>query len=308
MNEKLRNIAISATLGIAIAFSWLQPLDTTAISQVDDGLKRALASYAVARTLNAVISVAQGTEVSVQVGIGATFAIGQVLDPINDLVEQFGDFMLAASIAFGIMHILIQIGSFWLFSLMLTISASIWLWMRWRNILAPQWVAQVVIILLFVRLSIPIVTVGSDLVFKQFLAADYSKNQSAIQLNSDEISELSKEIDKKDISDDVATPPATEEVQDPPKENVGLMNKLSNGWNNFKASASDIKHKAAEALKIKERMNKLTQSASQTVDHVVKLIVVFILQTIIIPILILWILYNLSLRAYSSVGIIQGSK
>ena len=43
--------------------SWLAPLDTPAIKQVDAGLKRALVSFAAARTLNALISVAQETEI-----------------------------------------------------------------------------------------------------------------------------------------------------------------------------------------------------------------------------------------------------
>ncbi|MDP2761913.1 MAG: hypothetical protein Q8O64_16230, partial [Sideroxyarcus sp.] len=292
MNEIMRSIGISAVLGIAIVLSWLQPLDTTAINQVDDGLKRALASYAVARTLNAVISVAQGTEVSVQIGVGATFTPGQVLDPVNDLVEQFGDLMLAASVAFGIMHILIKIGSFWLFSLVLTVSASAWLWMRWRNISSPEWLMKVVIVLLFARFSFPIVTVGSDLAFKQFLADDYSRSQSAIQLNSDEISTLGNDIEAKDAGEAAVAPPAEEEALEPPKENGGMLNKLSNSWNSLKATAGSMKNNASEALQIKERMSKLRQSAGQLVEHVVKLIVVFILQTIIIPIVILWLLYR----------------
>lgn len=110
--DKIPGIALSILLVVAVVFSWTRPLDATALTEVDEGFQRALASYAIARTLNAVISVAQGTEVSLQVGVGATFAPGQVLDPLNDLVEQFGDWMLAASVAFGIMHVLLEISSF----------------------------------------------------------------------------------------------------------------------------------------------------------------------------------------------------
>ena len=45
-------------------------------AQVDAGLKRALATYAAARALNAVISVAQGTEVALEPG-----GVGVVLAP-----------------------------------------------------------------------------------------------------------------------------------------------------------------------------------------------------------------------------------
>ena len=71
--------------------------------------------------MNALISVAQGTEISAQpLGVGGTLAPGQLLDPLNDLVEQFSALMLAASIAFGIQKVLITIGAYWLISLVLT--------------------------------------------------------------------------------------------------------------------------------------------------------------------------------------------
>src|SRR5690349_8497107 len=59
---------------------WLVPPDGRATRQVEDGLKRALATYAAARALNAVISVAQGTEVALEPGgVGVVLAPGQVL-------------------------------------------------------------------------------------------------------------------------------------------------------------------------------------------------------------------------------------
>jgi hypothetical protein len=79
---------------VAILGSWLAPLDLPATQQVDAGLKRALVSFATARALNAVISVAQGTQASIQpLGVGVTLAPGQALDPVNDLVEKFSNLM-----------------------------------------------------------------------------------------------------------------------------------------------------------------------------------------------------------------------
>jgi hypothetical protein len=81
-----------------------------------------------ARALNAVISVAQGTEVSLQpLGVGVTLAPGQLLDPVNDLVEKFSDLMLMASVAFGVQKVLISMGGYWLISLLLTFAAIGWL-------------------------------------------------------------------------------------------------------------------------------------------------------------------------------------
>src|SRR3954470_7217367 len=116
-----RNLLLASFAAVVMLGSWLAPLDAPAIKQVDAGLKRALISFAAARTLNALISVAQGTEVSAQpFGVGVTLTPGQLLDPLNDLVEQFSVLMLGASIAFGIQKVLSTISGYWLLSLVLT--------------------------------------------------------------------------------------------------------------------------------------------------------------------------------------------
>jgi hypothetical protein len=53
-------------------------LDAFAEAKVDDGFKRALATFAAVRALNALISVAPGTELATQpAGVGLNFAPGQ---------------------------------------------------------------------------------------------------------------------------------------------------------------------------------------------------------------------------------------
>ena len=57
---------------------------------IENALKNALVTFAVARTLNGVISAAQGTEVALEPGgVGVVLSVGEVLDPINDLIERF---------------------------------------------------------------------------------------------------------------------------------------------------------------------------------------------------------------------------
>ena len=66
--------------------------------RLEQAFSRALIGYAIARGLNGAISVAQGTEVAVQpAGIGLNFAPGEILDPINDLVERFSWIMMLAA-------------------------------------------------------------------------------------------------------------------------------------------------------------------------------------------------------------------
>ena len=92
----------SLLLTALIALSWTGLLDQEAQSATAATLKRALATYAVARGLNGVISVAQGTEIALQpVGVGLTITAGEILDPLNDLVERFSWLVLVACGSLG---------------------------------------------------------------------------------------------------------------------------------------------------------------------------------------------------------------
>src|SRR5689334_11398931 len=111
LTKPLAQRLLVALAAVVVALAWLKPLDHKAQGQIEAGLKRALATYAIARTLNGVISVVQETGVSVQPGgVGMTFAPGQFLDPLNDLVEQVSTIMLAVCVSFGVQLILLHIG------------------------------------------------------------------------------------------------------------------------------------------------------------------------------------------------------
>ena len=138
--SKPGRLALALAVGIMVALSWLGALESAANAQVDAGLKRALVSFASARALNAVISLAQGTELAFQpLGMGVTVSAGQILDPVNDLVEQFSNLMLAASVAFGVQKVLLAIGANWVISLILTATAAAWGWLLFRQRASPPW-------------------------------------------------------------------------------------------------------------------------------------------------------------------------
>ena len=102
----MRN-ALRITLGLFLAAivicSWFSPMDLPAMQQVDAGLNRAAICYGAARSINALISAAQGTEISLApAGLGVILTPGQALEPINDMVKDFANLMLAASVSFGV--------------------------------------------------------------------------------------------------------------------------------------------------------------------------------------------------------------
>ena len=250
-----RTLLLLALLALLLG-TWLAPLDKPAMQQVDAGLKRALVSFAAARALNAVISVAQGTEVSVEpLGVGVTLTPGQLLDPVNDLVEQFSNLMLMASVAFGIQKILISMGGYWLISVLLSVTAIGWAVLAFRGQRAPRWLRGLLVITLMLRFAIPVVTLGSDLLWQKFLAADYEASQQVISSSTGQVASLNPAL---------------------PQDSVqpGWLDRMR-GW-------------VTPNGEIRARFEKLKQAAEQAVEHIIKLIVIFLLQTLVIPLLLLW--------------------
>jgi hypothetical protein len=260
-DRKTSRFVILIVLVALVASAWTSWLDTVAERQVDAGFKRALASFAVARTLNAVISVAKGTQVAVQpAGFGLVLTPGEALQPIDALIEQFAALMLAASIAFGLQKVLIAIGAHWVFSLVLTAAAAMWGWRLWRAKHPPGWLTITMLALLFIRFAVPVVTVGSDLVFRTFLEDKYHAGQAAMSLSSQQFAVLSSPT-----------------VQAPVVEGMG--DRISRWWSSASAN-----------LDVRKRFEELKDVAEHVVDHVVNVIVVFLLQTLLVPLLLLWVL------------------
>mgnify|MGYP001438338028 CR=1 FL=1 len=253
-------------LALLLALAWLRPLDDAATQQVDAGLKRALVTFATARALNAVISVAQGTEVAVQpAGVGVTFAPGQVLDPVNDLVEQFSTLILAASVSFGVQRALVAVGGYWAVSLLLTVAALAWTALHWRGSglgqAPPTWLTRLLLAPVLVRFAVPVVALAGEASFQLFLAEDYSAGQARIELSTDQFGSLNA--------------PA-----DPTRPDESVADRMKRWW--------------SQTADVGKRFDEMKQVASRTVEHIVKLIVVFLMQTLVLPLLLMWALLRLS--------------
>lgn len=258
-------VAMLVAVAILLAGAWLKPLDERARVAVDDGLVRALAIFATARSLNAIISVVQGTEISVQpAGFGPNFAPGQILDPVNDLVEQFSELMLLASVSFGLQLFLINVGGNDVVSWMLSVVAFAWIWACWRQAAAQALLTRLLLGLVLIRFAIPIVVVVSGTIFQAVLNADYSEDKKKIEVSESQITRL--------------TTPAEE-----PKVEEGLTERIKRWLSQGAGIKNEIAKRADELKKISE----------DTVKSIVRLIAVFLLQTLVLPLLILWLLLRL---------------
>lgn len=260
-----RQILWTVLIVLAVAGALTGHIDRASEAQAEDALKNALVTFAVARTLNGVISAAQGTEVALEPGgVGVVLSVGEVLDPINDLIERFSAVMLVAASSLGLQALLLNITGWWGVSAFLVVAAAAFLVTIW----APETAAadymvpalRVLLVILFVRFAVPVLIVGTTLISDAFLVSEQQAATAVLESTTADIEELDEETQVASASDQ------------------SLMDRFS-----------DMIGDSFESIKVSERLAQLRESAAKASEHIVSLIALFVLQTIILPLVFLWV-------------------
>ena len=110
-----------AVVILLIGISWLEIIDHHSAKYVDASLSQAAIAFGIARAFNGIISVFKEVSVTVPL-VGLELAIGQLLDPVNDLVEQFSSLMKMALGSLIIQKILLEIVANNFFKVIFTLS------------------------------------------------------------------------------------------------------------------------------------------------------------------------------------------
>jgi hypothetical protein len=264
-------VLVSAT----VLLSALTPIDRLAETEYDALFQRALITFALARTLNGVISAVQGTELALQpAGVGVTLTPGQVLDPINDLIERFSWIMLGATLSLGVQQVLLDVGQWWGVRLLLAVVGLLWLWLRLRSSMTPpsrparsrQILFRVFIIVVFIRFAVPLAMIANEGLYRLFLESRYVESTQVIETAGSEITQASADETESRI----------EEAESGMLDSLGRMIESTR-----------------DSMDFKQRVATIGEKASDLIEHLIQLSVVFILQTGLLPIAFLWIFLQL---------------
>lgn len=262
-------LAATGTLDRLMADMPFANVDTTATRYLDAAMGRAIATFAVVRGLNGIISAVQGTALAVSpAGVGVTLTIGEVLDPLNDLAEQFSWIMLLSTTSLGIQRVLLEIG--WRWGLKILLPAALLFFLAGRLWPFPTRGAfwsrigrRILLLALLVRFAIPGVTLASEGIYTIFLADRF--NEATLKL----------ETTRQNISDSgqlsLEAPPSEEEPA------------AGGRWRQALEGARNL-------LGIQAHIETIRSHMAQLTDHIISLIVVFTFQTVIIPLAVLWVL------------------
>jgi len=186
------NLVPFMLVAIGVAGAWLWEFDAESLP-LNDSIVNAASIYAIARGINGFISVLQSVEVGVFV---ASFAPGEFLDPINDMIERFSDVMVYAIASLAGQKILILMVQQKIFSVLLTISGLVYLIVRVTGNNLQAVAFKLFLSLVVVRFSLAIVMTLNIAVDNYYLKGEVEKQKWEMSQMELQLGDIKSLIDK----------------------------------------------------------------------------------------------------------------
>ncbi len=145
---------------------------------LDRALLKATASYGVARGLNGVVTVIKESSISAGMVVGGTLAIGQILDPVNDLIERFSWVMMLSIISLGTQKLLLTIGL--KAGIVLFAAALPFALLAGRNGYVKRLGYKLILLAIVIQVALPVMTTVGSFISTGYLQGRYQQAETAI--------------------------------------------------------------------------------------------------------------------------------
>ena len=189
-----------------------------------------------------------------------------MFDPVNDLVERFPLIVLIASTSLGAQKILVGIGATALIQIAVAVALSIQLAALWRaRLLTDRWGAvllRVSLLLIMLRFLIPTTVLLNDIVYQNYLDQQYTESYTKLEQTREDVKALQ----------DAEADPLPEQTEG------GILDQIGRLYD-----------RTAQRINVDARLAEYEQRLSNASEQIIDLIVVFVLQTLIFPVLLLWL-------------------
>ena len=267
--RSLAGIVIAILLFFSSALR-LPVLDTTTDAYFREAITKAGVAYATCRAINASVSIVKDSNLQLEpAGVGLSLAVGQALDPIDDMTERLSDVLVTAITSLGVQKLAYEISvslappilSIFLFVL------SILSWFESDRLKSFQiTIMRFALLIVIARFCLPISSAANEFVDKNFFADQIS----------DASQELSLVFDDFDKLKDFSLP-----------ESEGVLETIEN-------STSFLKQKSIE---FNNALVTTVSNMGNIIENLLKLtflyVGIFLIQIIILPLLSFWFLVKI---------------
>jgi len=260
-------VFVTIFLLLALVLSLSLTLDESAIKLHEEALNRAMVTFGLAKGLNAIISLIQGTELSfAPVGIGLTFSLGEVLDPFNDMVERFSWVMLFSSVSLGIQKLLLMLSSKIFIQAALVVStlfSIIFIFTtKLQNSNLFNISMKILMFLLLLRFAAIFFVYSSEYFYNSVLISEYKSATVIIKNTKNKLEAIQKQNTKIVKS----------------KKESGFFSGVSSQYSEL-----------IESLNISKQLESLKVNIEDASKNIINLITIFIVQSVVMPFLFLWL-------------------
>jgi len=256
--DKKRAVLGTAFIILSFIF-WVLPsvsfpfLDSKGSEYFKESLKTLTITYGVVRALNAGVSVVKDSEIEVAPGgVGATIAAGEILDPVDDLIERFSSILLFSLISLGIQKTVMFMGVKLFFKILGAGFLGIGVYfLTGKKILLDVGLKLVFFGVVF-RFLLPITAVFSDFTYNSFF-------KEGVLQSKENISHVVKLLKAEEISEN---------------QEESILEKLKNIQKSFQ---------------IEKKLEIIKDYSSKLIDSIITLATAFVFQSVLIPVFVLWV-------------------
>lgn len=273
----MRHTVLKCMTGVAVSFllflsSGLRfpSIDDSADEYFRNSIAKAGVSYGVCRLINGTVSVIKESNLELEpAGIGISIAVGQVVDPINDMVERLSDILVMSISSLGVQELAYEIcltlAPPVLASTLLILSLLVW-WESGKTAKLRGLLISIAIVIAIARFCLPLSAVVNDYLQVNFFEKNIAEANH----------ELTRGIADLDTLKDVSLP-----------KYGGVLETIENSASYLKRRTVDFKDAIAATIENRELI----------IENLLKLTFlyagIFIIQVLVLPLLIFWILVKL---------------
>jgi len=173
---------VAVLIVVLVTLSSTRVLDDYVDDHTNESIRNAALTYATARGINGLVSVLQSTEVQAGVFVTGSMTIGEVLDPLNDMIERFSSVMVWVLASLTAQKLLLLLASHELFLyLVAVLGITSLLLIYYGRSPAQNLVFRCFLVTVFLRFALGLVVVLNSGVDTLFLDQQLRDNEREME-------------------------------------------------------------------------------------------------------------------------------